>query len=151
MKFSRRTLSAVAASVLLLAIPAALFLNDPGMLTKTEPAAAPEPVPAPSHFVTLDKVVVMLRRPGAAAQPHFLSVDLVLATDSAGEQSLKTHLPLLRSVAVQALSSMSYEEAATLQVDQLANRLAQAFDKAYTARATEKPFAEVMIGKLIVE
>jgi flagellar FliL protein len=65
----------------------------------------------PVKYVTLDKVIVMLRRLPGEAESHYLSTDLVLATEPAKEKETKENLPLLRSVAVRTLSAYTMAEA----------------------------------------
>src|SRR5690349_21233283 len=68
----------------------------------------------PVKYVTLDKVIVMLKRGPNEATAHYLSTDLVLATDEVREKHAKEHLPLLRAIAVRALSSHSLSEASSM-------------------------------------
>jgi flagellar FliL protein len=105
----------------------------------------------PVKYVTLDKVIVMLRRGPNEAESHYLSTDLVLATDPAKEKETKENLPLLRSLAVRTLSSYTMAEASAMTVDKYAEQLNHAFNANYESEQLEKPFAEVMIGKLIIE
>jgi flagellar FliL protein len=105
----------------------------------------------PMKYVTLDKVIVMLRRGPNEAESHYLSTDLVLATEPAKEKETKENLPLLRSLAVRTLSNYTMAEASTMTVDKYAEQLNHAFDASYEHEHAEKPFAEVMIGKLIIE
>lgn len=105
----------------------------------------------PVKYVTLDKVIVMLKRGPNETTTHYLSTDLVLATDEEGEKPTKEHLPLLRAVAVRALSSYTLAEASAMSVEQVAAQLNKTFNANYASEEREKPFGEVMIGKLIVE
>jgi flagellar FliL protein len=57
----------------------------------------------------------------------------------------------LRSVAVKALSSLPMAKASTMSIDQFSEELNKAFEDTYARDKREKPFSEVMIGKLIVE
>jgi len=116
-------------------------------------AEAPKPVleKKPTKYVTLDKVIVMLRRAPNEAAAHYLSVDLVLATTAELEKEAKDHLPLLRSIAVSSLSSHTLAEANAMTVDQYAAQLNKTFNASYEKENHEKPFSEVMIGKLIIE
>src|SRR5947209_2765064 len=71
----------------------------------TAGAAAPKKVEVsnkPVKYVTLDKVIVMLRRGPNDTEAHYLSTDLVLATSDDKERQTKDNLPLLRSIAVRA-------------------------------------------------
>ena len=79
------------------------------------------------------------------------TLDLVITTDDAKEKEAKEHLPLLRSIAVRTLSSLPLAQAQGMSIDQYATVLNQAFDADYAAEKREKPFSEVMIGKLIIE
>lgn len=105
----------------------------------------------PTKYVTLDKVIVMLRRAPSEAAAHYLSVDLVLATTTEQEKEAKEHLPLLRSIVVSSLSTHTLAEANAMTVDQYAALLNQTFNANYEKENHEKPFSEVMIGKLIIE
>lgn len=114
-------------------------------------AAKPAPEKKPTKYVTLDKVIVMLRRAPNEQAAHYLSVDLVLATTPAEEKEAKEQLPLLRSIAVSALSARTMAEASSMTVDQYAAELNKVFDANYEKENHIKPFSEVMVGKLIIE
>ncbi|QOY95577.1 flagellar basal body-associated FliL family protein [Massilia sp. UMI-21] len=105
----------------------------------------------PTKYVTLDKVIVMLRRAPNEAAAHYLSVDLVLATTTELEKETKEHLPLLRSIVVSSLSAHTLAEANAMTVEQYAEQLNKTFNASYEKENHEKPFSEVMIGKLIIE
>jgi flagellar FliL protein len=102
-------------------------------------------------YITLDKVIVMLR--GTAGQPvtHYMAVDLVFKTRAEQEKTVKEHLPLLRSVAVRALSAYTMDKAGLMTIDQFAADINKAFSESYQREQRDKPFAEAMIGKLIIE
>jgi flagellar FliL protein len=131
------------------------FMPKPATAAGTETKAHAEsekPKAAkPAKYVTLDKVIVMLRRGPNETESHYLSTDLVLATEPAREKETKEHLPLLRSLAVRTLSSYTMAEASTMTVEKYAEQLNHSFNADYERTHTEKPFAEVMIGKLIIE
>jgi len=105
----------------------------------------------PHRYLTVDKVIIMLRREPGDNQSHYMSADLVITTDDAKEKEAKEHLPLLRSIAVRTLSSLPLAQAQSMSIDQYAEALNKAFDADYAAEKREKPFSEVMIGKLIIE
>lgn len=114
-------------------------------------AAKPAPEKSLTKYVTLDKVIVMLRRAPNEQAAHYLSVDLVLATKPEDEKTTKEHLPLLRSIVVSALSARTLAEASSMTVDQYAAELNKTFNASYEKENHVKPFTEVMIGKLIIE
>jgi flagellar FliL protein len=114
-------------------------------------AAKPAPETKLTKYVTLDKVIVMLRRAPAEQATHYLSVDLVLATTAAEEKATKEQLPLLRSIAVSALSARTMAQASAMTVDQYAAELNKVFNANYAKENHLKPFSEVMVGKLIIE
>ena len=114
-------------------------------------AAKPAPETKLTKYVMLDKVIVMLRRAPAEQATHYLSVDLVLATTAAEEKATKEQLPLLRSIAVSALSARTMAEASAMTVDQYAAELNKVFNANYAKENHLKPFSEVMVGKLIIE
>lgn len=105
----------------------------------------------PPKYLTVDKVVVMLRHEPSENVTHYLSADLVVATDAKREKETKENLPMLRSVAVKTLSNLPMASARVMTIDQFAAELNKAFDHAFEQEGREKPFDEVMIGKLIVE
>lgn len=119
--------------------------------TKPAVEAKPEPEKKLTKYVTLDKVIVMLRREPNQRAAHYLSVDLVLATTLEQEKETKEHLPLLRSIAVSSLSSHTLGQASAMTVEQYAEQLNKTFNAAYSKENHLKPFSEVMIGKLIIE
>lgn len=114
-------------------------------------AAAPQADHKPYKYITLDKVIVMLRRSPGEAVSHYLSADLVIATSEENERHTKEHLPMLRSVAVQALSVFPMAKAEAMTVDQFAVEVNRAFTDSYAKEGKERPFDHVMIGKLIIE
>ena len=118
---------------------------------KTVKHEEPKVETEPPKYITVDKVIVMLKRSEGEAVTHYLSADLVVATTAKQEKECKEHLPLLRSVAVKALSSLPMSKAATMSIDQFADELNKAFDETYAKDKRERPFSEVMIGKLILE
>jgi len=103
------------------------------------------------RYVSLEKVIVMLR--GTAGEPmsHYLAVDLVFKAPLKTEKTTREHLPLLRSVTVMALSAYTLDKASAMSIDEFAAAISTAITARYAAEHGEKPFAEVMISKLIIE
>jgi flagellar FliL protein len=102
-------------------------------------------------YVTLDKVLVMLQGSGQGATQHYIVVDLVFKSTHEDDKRIKEHLPLLRTIAVKALSPLTSETARALTVIQLADRLNKAFKDSYAVEQQEPPFVEALIAKLIIE
>lgn len=132
------------------------FLSKKGAAAEDPKAAhaKEEAKPAntePPKYITVEKVIVMLRRSEGESVTHYLSADLVIATNAKQEKECKEQLPLLRSVAVKSLSSLPMAKASTMSIDQFSEELNKAFEETYARDKREKPFSEVMIGKLIVE
>ena len=128
------------------------FMPKPAAAAGAEKKEAEKPKEGkPVKYVTLDKVIVMLRRGPNDASSHYLSTDLVLVTAPEKEKETKEHLPLLRSLAVRTLSSYTMDEASTMTVEKYAEELNHSFNANYEQQHTEKPFEQVMIGKLIIE
>lgn len=107
--------------------------------------------PGEFKYVNLEKVVVMLR--GAAGEPlsHYMAMDLVFKAPIEHEKAVKQHLPLLRSIAVKAMSAYTLEKATMMTVDEFAADINAAYRDSYAADRTAMPFVEAMIGKLIIE
>jgi len=115
-------------------------------------AASEAPIDTRAYkYVNLDKVIVMLRNGAGEPVSHYLALDLVFMTPVESERTTRDHLPLLRSVAVKALSQLTMEAASHLTVEQLANQINEAYAQTYAGDPRGKPFAEAMIGKLIIE
>ena len=128
------------------------FMPKPAAAAGTEKKEAEKPKEAkPLKYVTLDKVIVMLRRGPNDGESHYLSTDLVFATEPAKDKETKENLPLLRSLAVRTLSGYTMAEASGMTVEQYAEQLNKSFNANYEHEHTEKPFEQVMIGKLIIE
>jgi flagellar FliL protein len=128
-----------------------------GLASATTPASKAAPVPAApidtrvQKYVTLEKVIVMLRREPGDAATHYLAMDLVFRTSEDSERTTRDHLPMLRSVAVKTLSALAVDKAGVMTIDQYAADINRAFAETYARERREKPFSEAMIGKLIVE
>jgi flagellar protein FliL len=105
----------------------------------------------PPKYLTVDKVIIMLKRVPTDTSAHYMSADLVITTNAKLEKEAKEHLPMLRSVAVRTLSNLPMATAQVMTIDQFAAELNKAFDDTYEQEGREKPFSEVMIGKLIIE
>ncbi|MQA19915.1 flagellar basal body-associated FliL family protein [Rugamonas rivuli] len=131
---------------------------------KEEPAAVAEGKPAkkpakkeekedksPPKYLTVDKVIIMLKRQPGDTLTHYMSADLVITTSEKKEKEAKEQLPMLRSVAVRTLSNLPMATAQVMTIDQFAGELNKAFEATYEHEGREKPFSEVMIGKLIIE
>lgn len=105
----------------------------------------------PAKYLTIEKVIVMLRRQPGDTVPHYMSADLVISTTAKQEKEAKEALPLLRSVAVRSLSALPMEKASMMTIDQFVDELNKAYEEAYAKEQRERPFQQVMIGKLILE
>lgn len=123
----------------------------PGAVAEAKAPPPPATGKKARKFITLDKVIVMLRRGPGDTDTHYLSADLVIATTEEKEKLTKDHLPLMRSIAVSTLSSFPMDKAQTMTVEQYAEQINKAFNVSYEREQMEKPFTEVMVGKLIIE
>ncbi len=118
-------------------------------------AGAKEAEPVVDHkeykYLSLDKVIVMLRAQEGSPLSNYIAVDLVFKTPKEGEAAVKTQLPLLRSIVVKSLSNYTLQQAGLLTIDELTESINKALDEAYKSEGREKPFSTAMIGKLIIE
>ena len=149
-------LAAVATALLLLGVGGAAAWYT--MRPKAEPTpeavaeqAAEEARKHPPKYVSLDKVIVMLRRENGDTGSHYLAVDLVFKTSEKGEKVTREHLPMLRSVAVRELAALTPSVAGGMSIDQFAEAVNRAYTDSYDGEKRDKPFSDVMIGKLIIE
>lgn len=125
------------------------FMNDGERAGAT--AEAPERDKRTYKYVSLEKVIVMLRGVAGESTSHYMAVDLVFKTPLGEERITREQLPFLRSVAVKALSMLTVEDASKMTVDELTANIDQAYHDRYQADGQKRPFVDVMIGKLLVE
>lgn len=102
-------------------------------------------------YISLEKIIVMLRGQPGEPMSHYLAIDLVFKAPLLQEKVIKEHLPMLRSIAVKALSEYTFENAGMMTIDQFTVGINRAYSESYAREQQEKPFVDVMIGKLIIE
>ncbi|HEY0685255.1 MAG TPA: flagellar basal body-associated FliL family protein [Steroidobacter sp.] len=131
------------------------FMRDSSATATAEaaPEAEPEPEADPRKYkyLNLEKVIVMLRGVEGEPAPHYLAVDLVFKTPEELEKDTREQLPLLKSIAVKALSTLTMDAASKITVEELTATIIKAYADTYTRDRAEQPFVDVMIGKFIVE
>ncbi|NIM43339.1 MAG: flagellar basal body-associated protein FliL [Hydrogenophaga sp.] len=103
------------------------------------------------RYVSLDKVIVMLRAREGGPLSNYMAVDLVFKTPVKEESTAKQQLPKLRSLAVAALSELTLERASMLSIPELTDFLQKAYGESFSRESREAPFAEVMVGRLVIE
>ncbi|AOS80709.1 MULTISPECIES: flagellar basal body-associated FliL family protein [Hydrogenophaga] len=113
--------------------------------------AAPEIDTREYRYVSLDKVIVMLRAREGGPLSNYMAVDLVFKTPVKEEAMAKQQLPKLRSLAVAALSELTLERASMLSIPELTDFLQKAYGESFSRESREAPFAEVMVGRLVIE
>lgn len=105
-----------------------------------------------SRYVTLDKIVVMLQTQAESPSSNrYLSLDLVLRTDSLHEKAVKADLPMLKGVAVRTLSQLDVERAKGMSIDAWTDVLSADLMAAYADRPMLRHFDQVMVSRLIIE
>lgn len=130
------------------------FMKGGSAIASAEAAPVPdqpEPDDRVYKYLSLEKVIVMLRGVEGEPAPHYLALDLVFKTPEEEERNAREQLPLLRSVAVKELSTLTMDRAGKMTVEELTATMSKAFADKYAKDRAERPFTEVMIGKLIVE
>jgi len=103
------------------------------------------------RYVSLDKVIVMLRAREGGPLSNYMAVDLVFKTPLKAESTVKQQLPRLRSLAVASLSELTLERASMLSIPELTDFLQKAYGEGFSRESREAPFAEVMVGRLVIE
>ncbi|MBL8265476.1 flagellar basal body-associated FliL family protein [Steroidobacter sp.] len=154
MSFGKMAAALVAVAVVAIGLGAGAtwwFMHGGSAVSSAEAAPVPDPDPRSYKYVSLEKVIVMLRGVEGEPAPHYLALDLVFKTPLEEEKTAREHLPLLRSVAVKALSTLTMDEASKITVDELTATMNKAYTDSYAKDKAGRPFADVMIGKLIVE
>lgn len=154
MKKSRQLIAAALAGVLLVAAGGGVswwWLQRQALAAEGTAKVKPDYDKQEYKYVSLDKVIVMLRSQAGEPLSHYLAVDLVFKTPLEKERVAKEHLPLLRSVTVMALSAYPLDKASSMTIEQLAADLNQAYQASYERDNREQPFVEALISKLIIE
>ena len=72
-------------------------------------------------------------------------------TSKEKEAEIKNHLPFLKSTAVKVLSHLNLNMANKMTIEDYHVLLNKEFAAAYKGVASDKPFSDVMVSKLIVE
>ncbi|MBD9370934.1 flagellar basal body-associated FliL family protein [Xanthomonas sp. XNM01] len=117
----------------------------------TEAVPPPPPAAPPEHFVTLDKLVVMLRTEPQQTRARYLAIDLVFACEDKKKAArAKAQLPLLRSVAHRSLAGYRADEIRQMEIDDLVGMLESEYRKVYGSEK-ETPFSQVMIARMMLE
>ncbi len=99
-------------------------------IASAEAAPVPEEEPVDDRvykYVSLEKVIVMLRGVEGEPAPHYLALDLVFKTPEEDERVAREQLPLLRSVAVKELSTLTMDRAGKMTVEELTATMSKAF------------------------
>lgn len=104
-----------------------------------------------NRFVSLDKVVVMLRAEETIPEMHYIMVDLVFRTSEKQEADVKGQLPFLKSVAVRSLAQLNLTKATAMSIDDYQQLLDKAYAITFVREGRVRPFSELMVGKLIIE
>ena len=154
MKKSRQLIAVALLGVLLVAAGGAAswwWLQRQAPAAEGAATAKPEYDQQEYKYVSMDKVIVMLRSQAGEPMSHYLAIDLVFKAPLEKERFVKEQLPLLRSVTVMALSAYPLDKASSMTIEQLAADLNKAYQASYARDNREQPFVEALISKLIIE
>lgn len=127
------------------------FMGPKPAAAATEAAPPVEVDKREYRYVSLDKVIVMLRAREGGPLSNYMAVDLVFKTPVKAEATTKQQLPKLRSVAVAALSELTLERASMLSIAELTDFLQHAYGESFERESRESPFTDVMVGRLVIE
>jgi flagellar FliL protein len=150
-----------ASTVIIIVLGTVVVLGGAGggawfMLRAKDAKKADEPKPVEVDkreykYISLDKVVVMLKPAAGDTDAHYVAIDIEFKALAESAEAVKEQLPLLRSSAVKLFSGVTAEEAKSASIDATTDKLNKAFAASYAAEHTTEPFTEAMIGKFIVE
>lgn len=102
-------------------------------------------------YLTLDKIVVMLRPEPDRVQNTYVSVDLVFRTDKVNAKEFKGELPMLKGVAVRSLSKLDVTQAKNMAIEEWTDLLSRDLMGAYEQQPNRRVFDQVMVSRLIIE
>ena len=102
-------------------------------------------------YLTLDKIVVMLRPDPDRTQNTYVSLDLVFRTDKAHTKEVKGELPMLKGVAVRTVSKVDVVQAKAMTIEEWTDLLSLDLMAAYEQQESRRAFDQVMVSRLIIE
>jgi len=109
------------------------------------------PIDAKARYVSLDKLIVMLRGTEGSPRPRYLVVDLVFsAADGKREKQVREQLPVLRAAAYRALAERTPADMQRMGPVELAVLLRTEYEGAYGGNASV-PFDQVMVTKVMMD
>lgn len=101
------------------------------------------------QFFPVEKIIVNLR--GENRERYFV-LDLVLQAElETDAHRLEQIDPIVRNSVVANLSAMSFEELRAMSISDLQGRLELALDADLVTKRLNKPFAHVLVSKMIVQ
>ena len=127
------------------------WVQQKGGTTPAASAAAVKLDASQPSYLTLDKIVVMLRPEPDRAQNTYVSVDLVFRTDKAHAKEFKGELPMLKGVAVRTLSKLDVAQAKAMAIEEWTDLLNRDLMAAYEQQLSQRAFDQVMVSRLIIE
>ncbi|MFH5254422.1 flagellar basal body-associated FliL family protein [Burkholderia semiarida] len=149
MKLSRKWIAAGVAVIALGGTGAAMLAMRTPFVGGGSPKAAPSTADA-ARYVSLDKLVVMLRS-AEAARPRYMSIDLVFtASDEKAEKRVREQLPLLRALSYQALSEKTVADVMRMKPADFSILLNKTYEPTFGSKDA-RPFADVLVAKVIVD
>lgn len=100
-------------------------------------------------FFPIEKVIVSLK---GETREHYFVLDLVLQADlKTDSKKLEQIDPMVRNSVVAHLSSMHFDTLRNMSIPDLQASLVKALDDDFTSRHLAKPFADVLVSKMIVQ
>ena len=109
------------------------------------------PIDAQARYVSLDKLIVMLRSTEGSARPRYVVMDLVFsATDAKREKQVKEPLPVLRATAYSVLAERTAAEIQRMGPVDLAAMLNKEYEHGYGG-ADRTPFDKVLVTKVMMD
>lgn len=101
------------------------------------------------RFFPIEKIIVSLT---GKNREHYFVIDLVLQADiNADPKKIEQLDPMVRNSVVAHLSSLSFEELRAMSIPELQQMLTKVVNDDFAAKSMAKPFADVLVSKLIVQ
>ncbi|CAJ0819431.1 MULTISPECIES: flagellar basal body-associated FliL family protein [Ralstonia] len=150
-------IAAIAVAVVLATAGATAFTMS--RMNGASAASAAPVVPAPARnaisdearYVSLEKLVVMLRNDGPGARPRHLVMDLVfVAANAKQEKAVREQLPILRATAFRAFAEHTPDEVVRMHPDDFEAALDKEYAAAY-GRTNRMPFEQVLVTKAMMD
>lgn len=132
---------------------AVMHYMHPGAIpARTTAAESEETEMKDSVFISMPETIITLH--DKDEKDRYMLIEIVMVAD--GKDKEKTDMitanqPLYQSIAVDTLSSMSYEDLRKLHISDIRDLLLTKINQGITSRKMKKPYDDILIKKIVYQ